>query len=229
LKEATSVKKGWVAVGLVLLISGLAGFQFINSSAYAQTLENGTVNTSQPVADLPSNPPQYPGQDSLIATPGLSADDLNPGTQQDSSITGADEIDQQNPTPNTATSSQNIAEEQGLNTGRTIGNSIVQDPVPEGEELENSQPTIGEQINQPDDSDNTETDDNDNTETDDNDNGASGDRQQGNQKADDADDGGDQGDRDEEDEEDQEDQEDQEDSGSKEEIPSSIRNWLPFP
>jgi hypothetical protein len=78
------VNKGWVAVGLVLLVSSLAGFQTINSSAYAQTTENDTLNTS-PLSDLPSNLLQSqlePDQDSLIVTPGLSDDDLNPNTDE---------------------------------------------------------------------------------------------------------------------------------------------------
>jgi hypothetical protein len=210
LREATSVKKGWVAVGFVLLVSGLASFQVTNSPAYAQTPENDTLNTSS-LTDLPSNLLQSqlePDQDSLIATPGLSADDLNP-SQQDPSINSGDERDQQTPTPNTEESSENIADEQSLDTGETIGNSIVQNPVPGSEELENSQPGAGEQINQP------RTDDIDNS---------AREGQRGNQEADEANDGG--GD---EDEEDEEDEEDVVEEGNRGEIPSSLRNWLPFP
>jgi hypothetical protein len=100
LREARTVNKGWVAVGLILLVSSLAGFQVINSSAYAQLLENDTADSSS-VADLPSDLLQNQflrNQDSLIATPGPSSDDLNPNTEQES---------------------------------ETIGNSIVQDGVPE--------------------------------------------------------------------------------------------------
>ncbi len=197
-------------MGLVLLVSGLASFQVTNSPAYAQTAENDTLNTSS-LTDLPSNLLQSqlePDQDSLIATPGLSADDLNP-SQQDPSINSGDERDQQTPTPNTEESSENIADEQSLDTGETIGNSIVQNPVPGSEELENSQPGAGEQINQP------RTDDNDNS---------AREGQRGNQEADEANDGG--GD---EDEEDEEDEEDVVEEGNRGEIPSSLRNWLPFP
>jgi hypothetical protein len=214
LREATSVNKGWVVVGLVLLVSGLAGFQLLNSAAYAQTQGNDTVGRSALGTDLPSNLLQSqlePDQDSLIATPGLSADDLNP-SQQDSSIIGGDDRDQQTPTPNTETSSENVAGEQSLDTGETIGNSIIQNPVPGSEQLENSQPGAGEQINQP------RTDDNDNS---------AREGQRGNQEADEANDsGGDEGD--EEDEEDENEEEDVE-VGNKGEIPSSLRNWLPFP
>jgi hypothetical protein len=138
----------------------------------------------------------------------LSADDLNP-SQQDPSINSGDERDQQTPTPNTEESSENIADEQSLDTGETIGNSIVQNPVPGSEELENSQPGAGEQINQP------RTDDIDNS---------AREGQRGNQEADEANDGG--GD---EDEEDEEDEEDVVEEGNRGEIPSSLRNWLPFP
>jgi hypothetical protein len=213
LREATSVNKGWVAVGLVLLVSGLASFQVINSPAYAQTTENGTLDTSS-LTNLPSNLLQSqlePDQDSLIATPGLSADDLNP-SQQESSIIGGDERDQQTPTPNPDASSENGADEQSLETGETIGNSIVQNPVPGSEQLESSQLGAGEQINQP------RTDDNDNS---------AREGQRGNQEADEANDSG----GDEEDEEDEEDEDEEEDVevGNKGEIPSSLRNWLPFP
>jgi hypothetical protein len=187
-------------VGLVLLVSGFAGFQFINSPASAQTIENDTSDTSS-LTDLPSNLIQSqlePNQDSLIATPGLSADDLNPQSQQDPSTI------RQNPTPNTDESSENVADEQSLGTGETIGNSIVQNPGPRSDQAD-----AGEQINQP--------------STEDNDNSASED-QRGNQEADEADDDG--GD---EDEEDEEDEEDDSEVGNKGEIPSSLRNWLPFP
>jgi hypothetical protein len=207
LREATSVNKGWVAVGLVLLLSGLAGFQVINSLAYAQTPENDTSS----LTDLPSNLLQSqlePDQHSLVVTPGLSADDLNP-SQQDPSVIGGDERDQQTPTPNTGASSENVADGQNLDTGETIGNSIVQSPGPRSEQLGSSQPGAAEQINQP------RTDDNDNSERDD---------LQDNQEADEANDDG--GDEDEEDEEDE--VEDVEDD-NKGEIPSSLRNWLPFP
>jgi hypothetical protein len=216
LRDATSVNKGWVAVGLVLLVSGLAGFPLINSPAYAQTTENDTLGTSS-LTDLPSNLLQSqlePDQDSLIATPGLSADDLNP-SQQDPSIIDGDERDQQTSTPNTEASSENVADEQSLDTGETIGNSIVQNPVPGSEQLENSQPGAGEQINQP------RTDDNDNS---------AREGQRGNQEADEANDSGG-NEENEEDEEDEEDEDEEEDVevGNKGEIPSSLRNWLPFP
>jgi hypothetical protein len=210
LREATSVNKGCVAVGLVLLVSGFAGFQVINSPAYAQTIENDTLDASS-LTDLPSNLLQSklePNQDSLIATPGLSADDLNP-SQQVPSIIGGNERDQQTPTPDTETSSENVADEQSLDTGEAIENSIVQNPGPRSEQLGSSRPGAGDQINQP------RTDDNDNSERDD---------KQDNQEADEANDGG--GDEDEEDEEDE--GEDVEDD-NKGEIPSSLRNWLPFP
>jgi hypothetical protein len=186
-------------VGLILLVSGLAGFQDINPPAFAQLLENGTVDSSQ-VDNLPSNLLQNQlsaDQNSLIATPGPTPDELSP-PQQEPSVIGGDEGEQQTPTPNS----------------ETIGNSIVQNPVTENEQLESNQPGVGEQINQP------RTDDND----DDNDNSAR-EGQRGNQEAEETNDGGDDGDEEDEDEEDEEDVKD----SSKEEIPSSLRNWLPFP
>ncbi len=209
MREATSVNNGWVAVGLILLVSGLAGFQVINLPAYAQLLENGTVDSSS-ATDLPSNLLQnqlLPDQNSLIATPGPSSDDLDQ-SKQDPTAIGGDERGQQTPTPSTETSSDNTADERSLDTGETIGNSIVQSPAPGSGQLESSEPGVGELNNQP------RTDDNDN-------NAREG--QRGNQEAEEANDGGDEGD-----EEDEEDEEDVNDA-SKEEIPSSLRNWLPFP
>ena len=206
MREATSVNKGWVAVGLILLVSGLAGLQAINSPAYAQLLENGTVDSSQ-VDNLPSNLLQNqlsPDQNSLIATPGPASDELSP-PQQEPSVIGGDEGEQRTPTPNSETLLETTADEQNQDTGETIGNSIVQNPVPESEQLESSQPGVREQNDQP------RTDDNDNS---------AREGQRGNQEAEEATDGGD--------EEDEEDEEDATDS-SKEEIPSSLRNWLPFP
>ena len=171
---------------------------------------------SSSVANLPSNLIQNqlsPDQDSLIATPGPSSEALNP-PQQDPSIAGGDERGgQQTPTPNTEISSDDTADGQSLDTGETIGNSIVQSPAPRSELLENSQPCFGESVNQP----NTE-DNNDN-------NAREG--QRGNQEAEEADDSG----RDDEEEEEEEDEGEEEDvkEGSKGEIPSSLRNWLPFP
>ena len=151
MEKATSVKKGWVALGLVVLLSGLASFQITDSPAYAQTMTNGTSNTSS-LTDFPSNPLQSQlesGQDSLIATPGLSSDDLNPSTQQDSSPSDGDEKgEQQTPTPNAATSSENVADEQGTTTGETVENSIVQDGLPQSRDIYR-QPGVGEQFNQP--------------------------------------------------------------------------------
>jgi hypothetical protein len=146
LREATSVNKGWVAVGLVLLVSGIAGFQVIDLPAYAQAPDNGTLDTSS-LTDSPSNLLQNqlePDQDSLIATPGLSSDDLNPSTQRDSAKDG-DNREQRTPTPNTPTrntptSSENIGDELGINTDETIENSIVQDRLPQDRALAPSQP-----------------------------------------------------------------------------------------
>ena len=213
MREATSVNKGWVVVGLILLVSGLAGFQVINSPAYAQLLENGTVDSSQ-VDNLPSNLLQNqlsPDQNSLIATPGPTSDELSP-PQNEPSVIGGDEGEQQTPTPNSETLLETTADEQNQDTGETIGNSIVQNPVPDNsEQLENSQPGVSEQNNQP-----RADDDNDNS-------AREGER--GNQEAGEATDGGDEEDEEEEEEEDEEDAID----SSREEIPSSLRNWLPFP
>jgi hypothetical protein len=210
LREATGVNKGWVAVGLVLLVSGLAGFQVINTPAYAQTTENGTLNTS-PSSDLPSNLLQNqlePDQDSLIVTPGLSDDDLNPSTQQDPSARDGDNRGQQTSTPNTPTSSDNNADELGINSDETIENSIVQDRLPQGRALEPSQPS-------------TDADDNQDTVNSDNQD------QQGNEQDsksndnvnDDA-------------EEEENDQDDIEENDRTSEIPSSLRmheDIVPFP
>ena len=120
-------------MGLILLVSGLGGFQLTYSSAYAQVLENGTAASNIFQNQL------LPDQNS---TPGPSPNDSP--SQQDSVIGG----DGSAPTPNAATPSENTADDQSLGTGETIGNSIVQNPVPGSEGFENSQPT-GEQVNQP--------------------------------------------------------------------------------
>jgi hypothetical protein len=181
-------------VGLILLFSGLAGFQVINTSAYAQLLENSTAEGSS-APNLPSNILQNqlsPDQNSLIATPGPLQQDLSSS-------------------PNAETSSENAADEQSLDTDETIENSIVQSPAPRSEQLENSGPGVGEPIDQP--------------SSDDSDNSASED-QRGDQEAPEANEGGD-----EEDEEEEEEEEEKEDvaDGNKQDIPSSLRNWLPFP
>jgi hypothetical protein len=216
LREATSVYKGWVVVGLVLLVSGLASFQVINSPAYAQLLDNDTVDTSS-ATNLPSSLIQNqlsPDQDALIATPGPSSEDLDPPQpQEDPSNAGGDERGQQTPTPNTEISPDAAGEGQSLDTGETIENSIVQSPAPRSQQPENSQPGFGEPVDQP------STEDN-------NDNNAR-EGQRGNQEADEADDSG--GEEEEEDEEDEEEEEEDVKDGSKVEIPSSLRNWLPFP
>ena len=207
MREATSVNKGWVAVGLILLVSGLAGFQAINSPAFAQLLENGTVDSLQ-VDNLPLNLLQNqlsPDQNSLIATPGPTSDELSP-PQNDPSVIGGEKG--LTPTPNSETLAETTADEQ--DTGETIGNSIVQNPVPGSEQLESRQPGVSEQNNQP------RTDDNDNS---------AREGQRGNQEAEEATDGGDEEEEEEEEEEEAEDLKD----ASKEEIPSSLRNWLPFP
>jgi hypothetical protein len=212
LREATSVKKGWVAVGLVLLVSGLAGFQVINSPAYAQTTENGTLDTSS-LTDLPSNllqSPLEPDQDSLIATPGLSSDDLNPSTQQDSSARDGDNRERQTLNPNTATSSENIGDELGINTDETIENSIVQDRLPQGRAPAPSQPDTGDN----DDQDSVNSDDQD---------------QQGNKQDGES---NDKGNDDAEEEEEENEQDDTEENDRTDEIPSSLRmheDIVPFP
>jgi hypothetical protein len=127
---------GWVVVGLILLFSALVGFQ--TEPAYAQAIENGTEKASS-MADSLFDPPQnqlLSDQDSLIATPGLSAGDLSPSTQGSSNIRAEERI-QQN--PDTATSSD-IGDEQSLKTGETVGNSIVQNDLSE---------SVGEPLNHP--------------------------------------------------------------------------------
>jgi hypothetical protein len=212
LREATSVNKGWVAVGLVLFVSGLVGFQVINSPSYAQATENGTLDTSS-LTDLPSNLPQSqlePDQDSLIVTPGLSDDDLNPSMQQDPSARDGDNREQQTSTPNTATSFENSADELGTNTDETIENSIVQERLPQGRALAPSQP---------------DTDANDDQDT-----GNSDDKgQRGNEQDGESNDNG----NDEaEEEEEENDQDDTEENDRTLEIPSSLRiheDIVPFP
>ena len=214
MRQATSVKEGWVVVGLILLVSGLAGFHIIISPAYAQTLENGTADRS--IIDSPSIPLQnqlMPDQDSLIANPVPSPDALNP-PQQNPSVIGGDERDQETLPPNSATSPENTAGEQSLDTGVTIENSIVQNPAPGSEELENSQPVPGEQIDQPRTDRNDETSNSEKVD------------QQGNQEAEEE---NDREEDEEEDEEDEEEDKEDEDGGRNDEIPSSLRNWLPFP
>ena len=211
MRQAISANKGWVVVGLVLLVSGLSGFQGINSPAYAQTPENGTVDVS-PLSDLPSSLLQSqlePDQDSLIATPGLSADDLDPSTQQNPSARDGDNREQQNPTPSTAPSSENNADELGLNIDETIENSIVQDGLPQDGTPAPSQ------------SDTNDNDDQDTPNSDDQD-------QQGNEQEDESNNNG--NDDAEEEENVQDDTTDENDRTN--EIPSSLRmheDIVPFP
>ena len=199
-------------MGLVLLVSGLAGFQVINSPAYAQTTKNGTSDTSS-LTDLPSNLLQSQlelDQDSLIATPGLSSDDLNPTTQQDSPARDGDNRERQTLNPNTATSSENSADELGISTGETIENSIVQDRVPQNRALAPSQP---------------DTDDNDDQDT-----GNSDDQDQRGKEQDGE--SNDNGKDDAEEEEEENEQDDAEENDRTDEIPSSLRmhdDIVPFP
>jgi hypothetical protein len=206
-----SIKKGWVVVGLVLFVSGLSGFQVINSPAYAQTPENGTLDTS-PLSDLPSDLLQSqlePDQDSLVVTPGLSDDDLNPSTQQDPTARDGDNREQQTSTPNTVTSSENSADELGTDTDETNENSIVQERLPQGRALAPSQP------------DTDDNDDQDTVKSDDQD-------QRGNEQDGESNDNG----NSDAEEEENVQVDTEEEKGKTDEIPSSLRmreDIVPFP
>jgi hypothetical protein len=168
LRGAASVEKGWVVVGLLLVISGLAGFQVTASPAYAQVNSNGPLNTSTPpLTDLPSDPTQNPllsDRNLLIATPEPSPNDLDQTTQESSNLGGGKlNPNEQKPVPNTLTPSETIVDGQGPNRGETIGNSIVQGDLPENNALEDGQPGVVGQPGQPSQPSTDDSDSQDNT------------------------------------------------------------------
>ena len=102
MKELTYVKKGFIAAAIALVIISFAEFNTlfvlvtVNLPAYAQRPENTTkLNITSSMADAPSRPfeKQFPpDQDSITVTPGLSTDELNTDTQQDSADIGENEL-----------------------------------------------------------------------------------------------------------------------------------------
>jgi hypothetical protein len=166
------VKRGLTLVGLVFVIVGFAGCQPIKLSIYAQPVENTTTNSPPFTFGSSSNPPQNqfpPAQDPLASIPAPSSSDLNPSTEQESPGLGGEAQDQQKPSqneemapnsePDTATSSENIVNEQDQNNDDTLGNSIVQSPEPRSQERENRLPGVSEQPNQNRANDDDDTDD----------------------------------------------------------------------
>ena len=163
------MKKCFAAATIAIVIIGFAEFNTLfvlvtmNLPAYAQRLENTTkLNITSSIADAPSRPSEkqfLPDQDSNTVTPGLSTDELNTNTQQDSADIGENDLqgkvlepqpevlDQQRaeqnnglvskPTSNTETASENLIEKQD----ETTGNFATQNEESEDSEQEDRQQT----------------------------------------------------------------------------------------
>jgi uncharacterized membrane protein len=168
-KELTNVKKGLVAAAIALVIIGFGEFNTLfvlvtmNLPAYAQRLENTTkLNITSSMADAPSRPSEkqfLPDEDSITLTPGLSTDELNTNTQQDSADIGENDpqekipelqpevLDQQRseqnndvvakPTLDVETASENLDEKQD----ETTRNFATQNEDSEDSEQEDRQQT----------------------------------------------------------------------------------------
>ena len=177
MKEVTYVKKCSAAAAIAIVIIGFAEFNTLFVSvtmdlpAYAQRLENTTkLNITSSMADAPSRPSEkqfLPDQDSITVTPGLSTDELNTNTQQDSADVGENDLqgkilelrpevlDQQrseqnnglvaNPTSDIETASENLVEEQDEEQDEkqdeTTGNFATQNEESENSEQEDRQQT----------------------------------------------------------------------------------------
>ncbi|HYZ65506.1 MAG TPA: hypothetical protein VE574_02145 [Nitrososphaeraceae archaeon] len=169
MKELTYVKKCFAAAAIAIVIIGFAEFNTLfvlvtmDLPAYAQRLENTTkLNITSSMADAPSRPSEkqfLPDQDSITVTPGLSTDELNTNTQQDSADLGENDLqgkilelrpevlDQQRseqnnglvakPTSDIETPSENLDEKQD----ETAGNFATQNEESEDSEQEDRQQT----------------------------------------------------------------------------------------
>ena len=173
MKEVTYVKKCSAAAAIAIVFIGFAEFNTlfvsvtIDLPAYAQRLENTTkLNITSSMADAPSRPSEkqfLPDQDSITVTPGLSTDELNTNTQQDSADIGENDLqgkilelrpevlDQQrseqnnglvaNPRSDIETASENLVEEQDEKQDETTGNFATQNEESENSEQEDRQQT----------------------------------------------------------------------------------------
>ena len=173
MKEVTYVKKCSAAAAIAIVFIGFAEFNTlfvsvtIDLPAYAQRLENTTkLNITSSMADAPSRPSEkqfLPDQDSITVTPGLSTDELNTNTQQDSADIGENDLqgkildlrpevlDQQRseqnnglvakPTSDIETASENLIEEQDEEQDETTGNLATQNEESENSEQEDRQQT----------------------------------------------------------------------------------------
>jgi len=172
-KELTYVKKCFAAAAIALVIIGFAEYNTLfvlvtmNLPAYAQRLENTTkLNITSSMADAPSRPSEkqfLPDQDSITVTPGLSTDELNTNTQQDSADIGENDLqgkilelqpevlDQQRseqnnglvakPTSDIETASEDLVEKQDEKKDETTGNFATQNEESEDSEQEDRQQT----------------------------------------------------------------------------------------
>ena len=173
MKGLTYVKKCFAAATIAIVIIGFAEFNTLfvlvtmNLPAYAQRLENTTkLNVTSSIADAPSRPSEkqfLSDQDSITVTPGLSTDELNTNTQQDSADIGENDLqgkvlepqpevlDQQRaeqnnglvskPTSDIETAPENLVEKQDEKQDETTGNFAIQNEESEDSEQEDRQQT----------------------------------------------------------------------------------------
>ena len=176
MKELTYVKKCFAAAAIAIVIINFAEFNTLfvlvtmDLPAYAQRLENTTkLNITSSMADAPSRPSEkqfLPDQDSITVTPGLSTDELNTNTQQDSADIGENDLqgkilelqpevldqrsEQNNglvakPTSDIETASENLVEKQDEKRDEkqdeTTGNFATQNEESEDSEQEDRQQT----------------------------------------------------------------------------------------
>ena len=177
MKGLTYVKKCFAAATIAIVIIGFAEFNTLfvlvtmNLPAYAQRLENTTkLNITSSIADAPSRPSEkqfLSDQDSITVTPGLSTDELNTNTQQDSADIGENDLqgkvlepqpevsDQQRaeqnnglvskPTSDIETAPENLVEKQNEKQDEkqdeTTGNFAIQNEESEDSEQEDRQQT----------------------------------------------------------------------------------------
>jgi hypothetical protein len=171
-KEVIYVKKCFTAAAIAIVIINFAEFNTLfvlvtmDLPAYAQRLENTTkLNITSSMADAPSRPSEkqfLPDQDSITVTPGLSTDELNTNTQQDSADIGENDLqgkilelqpevldqrsEQNNglvakPTSDIETASENLVEEQDEEQDETTGNLATQNEESDNSEQEDRQQT----------------------------------------------------------------------------------------
>ena len=173
MKELTYLKKCLAAAAIALVIIGFAESNALfvlvtmNLPAYAQRLENTTKsNITSSMADAPSHPSEkqfLPDQDSITVTPGLSTDELNTNTQQDSANIWENDLQEKilelqpevldrqrseqnnglvaKPTSDTETASENLVEKQDEKQDETTGNFATQNEESEDSEQEDRQQT----------------------------------------------------------------------------------------